>query len=102
MRSSAMLAAILADAKALLAETTYQTRFIAALDTGERETYRDVYGTRRERPRWVSVAPATPGAMLSLRGAIYIASGSGPLAWEVFEAMSRMGCGFREDPPCKE
>jgi hypothetical protein len=97
----ASIAAILTDAKALLAESDYQTRFIAALDTGERETYRDPYGTRRERPRWVSVAPTTPGAMLSLRGAIYVAAGSGPVAWEVFDAMSGMGFGFREEPGCK-
>ena len=95
---------ILADAKALLVSRPYQTRFVAALDTGRMEPYYDSKRVQQWRPRWVACRPDLrdyPDAMLSLRGAVIAACGSGPLSWRVFDIMTDRGYDVRNEPADK-
>jgi hypothetical protein len=81
---------ILKLAKAILQKRVYQTKYIAAMDTGDTAS-RMVKGVRVVEPVWDSVSPLLPDAMLSLRGAVIAAAGIGRLAWPVLERMERDG-----------
>lgn len=92
---------ILKLAKSILQKRMYQTRYIAAKDTGE-VVERMVNGRRvKLYPIWESVSPQDPEAMLSLRGAVIAAAGTGSKAWPVLAQMERDE-GLRcVDPPTK-
>jgi hypothetical protein len=95
----APVAAVLTEARRLIEARPYQTRFFAALDTGQTEVYHDFGGAKRQRPKWVACSPTHPKAMLSLRGAVIAAAGSGPQAWPVLDHLFRWKPSPRIDEP---